>query len=243
MMFSVGSALSTCRGRAAQHLASGLRIIAINNTDSQQQRHATSHAENTNIFLREVCHAVLDLSVAISLHLHLDRCRCLHDCHQHTADSTMGMLTHQLTAALSTLAHGDSLLLCVSSRVVLYTLPQPSDALSSWFYCSFLANFVSAIHSTQALTVLEYPEKLQRLLLTPQREMAVELVVQMDNGEVEVFNGYRVQVGSTAHPTPCPQSFLLPLCLILGCPPDALTVRLSCHMCLWANCPVECPAV
>lgn len=38
-----------------------------------------------------------------------------------------------------------------------------------------------------------YAEKLQRLLLTPQREMTVELIVHMDNGEVEVFQGYRVQ--------------------------------------------------
>jgi len=45
----------------------------------------------------------------------------------------------------------------------------------------------------EALTKLEYPERLQRLLLTPQREMTVELVMQMDNGEIEVFNAYRVQ--------------------------------------------------
>lgn len=38
----------------------------------------------------------------------------------------------------------------------------------------------------QALNELEYPEKLQRLLLTPNREMGVELVVQMDSGEIEV---------------------------------------------------------
>lgn len=34
----------------------------------------------------------------------------------------------------------------------------------------------------QALDQLEYPERLQKLLLTPNREMAVELVVQKDNG-------------------------------------------------------------
>jgi hypothetical protein len=38
----------------------------------------------------------------------------------------------------------------------------------------------------QALNELEYPEKLQKLLLTPNREMGVELVVQMDSGEIEV---------------------------------------------------------
>jgi hypothetical protein len=46
---------------------------------------------------------------------------------------------------------------------------------------------------------LDYPERLQKLLLTPQREMSVELVVQMDNGEIEVFNAYRVQ-----HNNRCP---------------------------------------
>jgi hypothetical protein len=37
----------------------------------------------------------------------------------------------------------------------------------------------------EALNHLEYPEKLQRMLLTPMREMTVELVVTMDNGEIE----------------------------------------------------------
>ena len=45
----------------------------------------------------------------------------------------------------------------------------------------------------QALRELEYPEKLQRLLLTPQREVLVELVITKDNGEIETFNAYRVQ--------------------------------------------------
>lgn len=45
----------------------------------------------------------------------------------------------------------------------------------------------------QALKELEYPQKLQRLLLTPQREVLVELVITKDNGEIETFNAYRVQ--------------------------------------------------
>jgi len=40
---------------------------------------------------------------------------------------------------------------------------------------------------------LEYPEKLQKLLLTPERELLVELVVTRDSGEIETFNAYRVQ--------------------------------------------------
>ena len=45
----------------------------------------------------------------------------------------------------------------------------------------------------QALVQLEYPDKLQRLLLTPQREVLVELVITRDSGEIETFNAYRVQ--------------------------------------------------
>ncbi|GBG00463.1 glutamate dehydrogenase, partial [Raphidocelis subcapitata] len=47
---------------------------------------------------------------------------------------------------------------------------------------------------------LEYPERLQKLLLTPNREMSVELVVQKDNGEIEVFNAYRVQHNNSRGP-------------------------------------------
>lgn len=52
----------------------------------------------------------------------------------------------------------------------------------------------------EALNELEYPEKLQKLLLTPNREMGVELVVQMDSGEIEVFNAYRVQHNNSRGP-------------------------------------------
>ena len=55
------------------------------------------------------------------------------------------------------------------------------------------ANERASAFSLQALKELEYPEKLQRLLLTPQREVLVELVITKDNGEIETFNAYRVQ--------------------------------------------------
>ena len=50
-----------------------------------------------------------------------------------------------------------------------------------------------AVQPLQALAELEYPEKLQRLLLTPQREVLVELVITKDDGQIESFNAYRVQ--------------------------------------------------
>ncbi|KIZ01160.1 glutamate dehydrogenase (NAD(P)+) [Monoraphidium neglectum] len=52
----------------------------------------------------------------------------------------------------------------------------------------------------EALDQLEYPERLQKLLLTPNREMVVELVVQKDNGEIEVYNAYRVQHNNSRGP-------------------------------------------
>jgi glutamate dehydrogenase (NAD(P)+) len=49
------------------------------------------------------------------------------------------------------------------------------------------------LHLTQAFEQLEYPDKLRRLLLSPQREISVELAMQLDNGEIEIFNAFRVQ--------------------------------------------------
>ena len=45
----------------------------------------------------------------------------------------------------------------------------------------------------QALQHVQIDAELQRFLLRPQREIHVELVITMDNGEVESFNAYRVQ--------------------------------------------------
>ena len=88
------------------------------------------------------------------------------------------------------------------------------------YFWGGLIHLNACVH-LQALQSLEYPEKLQRLLLTPQREVLVELVItkgtapclaitrlwaassqrmqdcdvlcSADNGEIETFNAYRVQ--------------------------------------------------
>lgn len=52
----------------------------------------------------------------------------------------------------------------------------------------------------QALQELEYPLRLQKLLLTPQREFHVELVITLDSGEVAAFNAYRVQHDNSRGP-------------------------------------------
>lgn len=52
----------------------------------------------------------------------------------------------------------------------------------------------------EALVELEYPERLQKLLLTPEREIAVELVITKDNGQIDTFNAYRVQHDNSRGP-------------------------------------------
>jgi glutamate dehydrogenase (NAD(P)+) len=52
----------------------------------------------------------------------------------------------------------------------------------------------------QAFTDLDYPLSLQKLLMTSRREVTVELLVQMDNGEIETFIGYRVQHNNARGP-------------------------------------------
>lgn len=89
------------------------------------------------------------------------------------------------------------------------TLTQPTIGLcqalapSATFASSQLRNSHAEATNTflrEALVELDYPERLQKLLLTPQREMTVELVMQMDNGEIEVFNAYRVQHNNSRGP-------------------------------------------
>ena len=53
---------------------------------------------------------------------------------------------------------------------------------------------------SQALEHLEYPERLQKMLLTPAREVSVELEVLRDDGEVEIFQAYRVQHDNSRGP-------------------------------------------
>ncbi|CAG9464846.1 unnamed protein product [Pedinophyceae sp. YPF-701] len=52
----------------------------------------------------------------------------------------------------------------------------------------------------EAFVELEYPQKLQKHLLEAYREVTVELVVQMDNGQIESFRGFRVQHDSSRGP-------------------------------------------
>ena len=52
----------------------------------------------------------------------------------------------------------------------------------------------------QALKELDFPERLQRLLLAPQRIVCSELVITLDSGEIAAFNAWRVQHDNSRGP-------------------------------------------
>lgn len=45
----------------------------------------------------------------------------------------------------------------------------------------------------QASQLLGLSSRIEKLLINPDREVKVEIAVEMDNGEIGVFTGYRVQ--------------------------------------------------
>ncbi len=67
-------------------------------------------------------------------------------------------------------------------------------------YASLSQSEQTNIYIRQALDKLEYHDKIQKILLSPKREVSVELVVPMDNGQLEVFHAYRVQHNNARGP-------------------------------------------
>lgn len=45
----------------------------------------------------------------------------------------------------------------------------------------------------RAAKVLELGERIEQLLLNPNREVKVEIAIELDNGQVATFSGYRIQ--------------------------------------------------
>ena len=45
----------------------------------------------------------------------------------------------------------------------------------------------------RAAKILELGERIEQLLLNPNREVKVEVAIELDNGEVATFSGYRIQ--------------------------------------------------
>ena len=62
------------------------------------------------------------------------------------------------------------------------------------------ANEAVQVFFDRAADILEMPENQRRLLTTAQREVTVEVPVEMDNGELDVLIGYRVQHSSARGP-------------------------------------------
>eukprot|EP01025_Chloroclados_australasicus_P021878 TRINITY_DN22820_c0_g1_i10.p2 TRINITY_DN22820_c0_g1~~TRINITY_DN22820_c0_g1_i10.p2 ORF type:complete len:482 (-),score=75.09 TRINITY_DN22820_c0_g1_i10:1148-2515(-) len=52
----------------------------------------------------------------------------------------------------------------------------------------------------EAMQYQNYPPQLQKILLTPDREIQVELVITMDDGKIRSFQGYRVQHDNSRGP-------------------------------------------
>lgn len=59
--------------------------------------------------------------------------------------------------------------------------------------CNNMPSTYKPAYYMQALQHVDIDAALEQFLLRPQREIHVELVITMDNGEVESFNAYRVQ--------------------------------------------------
>ena len=53
---------------------------------------------------------------------------------------------------------------------------------------------------TDAARTMEVGARVEKLLVTPQRQLKVEVAFTMDDGSVEVFEGYRVQHNSVRGP-------------------------------------------
>ena len=52
----------------------------------------------------------------------------------------------------------------------------------------------------QAAAIMDLGERIERLLLAPQAEHHVSIPVELDNGELQVFSGYRIQHNSARGP-------------------------------------------
>lgn len=56
------------------------------------------------------------------------------------------------------------------------------------------SHFENALqYFTDAARIMDVPRNIEKLLVTPMRQLKVEVAIEMDDGSVEVFHGYRVQ--------------------------------------------------
>src|SRR5690349_15507888 len=52
----------------------------------------------------------------------------------------------------------------------------------------------------RASAILDLGERVEKLLLTPDREVKVEIAVELDNGDVAIYTGYRIQHNNARGP-------------------------------------------
>src|SRR5918994_435552 len=52
----------------------------------------------------------------------------------------------------------------------------------------------------RAADLLRMPESVRTLLMTPQREVTVQITIEMDDGRIETFTGFRVQHSAVRGP-------------------------------------------
>ena len=128
-------------------------------------------------------------------------------------------------------------------RHSIFLVPQPpaQAAADPTPACSITPCHTTGLHPPrQALDHLEYPKRLRKLLLTPEREVAVELALLRDNGEVATFNAYRVQVRPQLLGCCC--CVYVAWCMTTGRWPPS-TQPCAAARCAWGLFPVLCCAV
>jgi glutamate dehydrogenase (NAD(P)+) len=64
----------------------------------------------------------------------------------------------------------------------------------------FMSECTTDTFLSEAMNALELPLRKQRLLMTPLREVRVELPLERDSGELEIYTGYRVQHDNSRGP-------------------------------------------
>lgn len=57
-----------------------------------------------------------------------------------------------------------------------------------------MSSFEATTHYfRQAARVMDLSDRVQSLLLNPDKEIKVEVAIELDNGDVGLFHGYRIQ--------------------------------------------------
>ncbi len=58
----------------------------------------------------------------------------------------------------------------------------------------------AGIYFDEAASVMDLSQNMKTLLLTPEREVKVQVAMKLDNGDIATFVGYRIQHNSARGP-------------------------------------------